>query len=81
MFAVGFLSSVCWFQQCNTPFSRNKSIDFVWQFHWFCLTIPLDLFRQSVAFASPFQLFYRLSLAVLSENCDSIAFLSHQEQA
>ena len=48
VFSAVFDSSVWLFQQTKPPFSRNKSIDFVQQFHWFCSTIPLTLFDDSI---------------------------------
>jgi len=53
--------------------SFNDSIDFVQQIHWFCSTIPMDLFPPSAAFASPIRRFHYFILTFLPESAGSLA--------
>jgi hypothetical protein len=39
-------------QAPKPPFSRNKSIEIVERFHWFCSTIPLTSLNDSIGFVS-----------------------------
>ncbi len=52
VFSAVFESSVCQFQQAKPPVFVNESIGFVQRFHWFCSTIPMDSFNNSIGFVS-----------------------------